>query len=105
MPVFNAGRYVAGAVEAILAQTHTDLKLLVVDDGSSDDSAAVVAAFDDPRIVIDRLPHAGLVAALNHGIERAGEWQLPFIARMDADDLCDRTRLAVQLRALRAAPA
>src|SRR5690349_15547172 len=36
MPAFNAERFLARAVDSVLAQTHEDLELVVVDDGSKD---------------------------------------------------------------------
>src|SRR5690242_13289038 len=45
MPVHNAGRYVAEAVESILGQTFTDFELLLIDDGSTDNSAAILARY------------------------------------------------------------
>ncbi len=44
-----------------------------------------------------RLPHGGLVTALNAGL---AECRTPFVARMDADDLMHRERLRLQLAAL-----
>ena len=36
LPVYNCERYVAEAIESILAQTFTDFEFLIVDDGSTD---------------------------------------------------------------------
>ncbi len=44
MPVLNAAPYLAEAIDSILAQTHRQLELIVVDDGSSDDSRDIAAA-------------------------------------------------------------
>ncbi len=96
MPVFNAEKYVAGAVQSVLAQTVTDFELLAVDDGSTDSSHATLSrlASGDRRIRVIRQANSGIVRALNHGIDAArGE----FVARMDADDLAFPERFAQQL--------
>src|SRR3954451_25115181 len=40
-PFLNAERFLAEAVDSVLAQTYTDWELLLVDDGSSDGSTEV----------------------------------------------------------------
>ena len=47
---YNQGRFVAKAIESVLAQTHAELELIVVDNGSSDDSRDVIRRFTDPRV-------------------------------------------------------
>lgn len=96
MPVYNAERWVARAAASILRQTHGDLTLLCLDDGSTDDSVAAlerVRATDD-RVEIVRGEHAGIAATLNRGLELA---TTDLVARMDADDTCDPSRLARQV--------
>jgi hypothetical protein len=104
MPVYNAERFVAEAIESVLAQTFTDFELLILDDGSSDRSRAILDAFArrDPRVRIVGRPHRGVAATLNHGLALASA---PFVARMDADDLCDPARFERQVAALKADPA
>jgi len=101
MPVYNGIRYLPEAVGAIKAQTTKDWKLLVVDDGSSDGSREYVENLNDPNIELLALPHVGLGAALNAGLERC---RSPFIARMDCDDTCHPTRLERQLQFLQTKP-
>lgn len=98
MAVHNEARYVGDAIRCILAQTFTDFEFIIVDDGSRDDSVRIVASFSDPRLRLVRQENAGLANALNRGIVAArGE----YIARQDADDLCEPDRLAVQIDALK----
>lgn len=92
MPVWNAERFLAEAVESILAQTFTDFELLAVDGGSTDRTLEILAGYSDSRIRILHAP-PGIVQALNFGIAHArGSW----IARQDADDLSLPQRLAMQ---------
>ena len=86
MPTFDQARFVARAIESLLAQTLRDWELVVVDDGSPDDTADVVKPYlADPRIRYERLPaNVGVGAALNHGLERA---RADLIAYLPSDDV------------------
>ena len=101
LPAFDAAATIAAALRSVVRQTLRDWECIVVDDGSTDATAAIVAAAArrDSRISLVSRPHAGIVAALESGRRVCrGE----FVARMDADDLMHRGRLAAQLAACRA---
>jgi len=101
MPAYNAGKYIAAAVQSALDQTFADFELLIVDDGSFDDTVSVTESFDDDRIRLIRQEQGGVSAALNKGLQHArGE----YICRFDADDLCFPQRLARQVEFLDANP-
>jgi glycosyltransferase involved in cell wall biosynthesis len=100
VPVYNGERFLAEALESILAQTHTRLEVIVVDDGSTDNTASVVATFGD-RVAYVFQENAGPATARNRGIqETRGE----FIAFLDADDLWLETKLEKQLARFRERP-
>jgi glycosyltransferase involved in cell wall biosynthesis len=103
LPVWNAEATLAACLASLRRQSETSWECVLVDDGSSDGSLAIARAHAacDARIELLSLPHQGLVAALNAGIARC---RAPLIARMDADDLMHRERLAAQAAALDAAP-
>jgi glycosyltransferase involved in cell wall biosynthesis len=103
MPVYDAGRFLAPAVESILAQTFSDFELIAIDDGSVDDSGQVLAAFaaSDTRIRVFGQENRGIVATLNRALELA---RAPLVARMDADDLSRPDRFAKQVAYLREHP-
>src|SRR5690242_20649552 len=42
LPVLNSARYLAGSIESVLAQTHANWELIIVDGGSTDGTLAVV---------------------------------------------------------------
>lgn len=84
MPAYNAGRYIAQAVDSVLAQTFLDWELIVIDDGSTDDTAQVLACYSDPRIQIFHQANSGEAAARNAALDRASGKYLAFL---DADDV------------------
>ena len=100
MPVHNRARYVAEAVNSVLAQTYPRFELIIVDDGSTDESPEIVRALAarDPRIRALFLPHYSQGRARNAGIALArGE----YIAHMDDDDVALPDRLTAQLNWMR----
>jgi glycosyltransferase involved in cell wall biosynthesis len=87
IPNYNHARYLGQAIESALAQTYSNVEVIVVDDGSTDDSSAVARAFGD-RIRYIYQCNAGLSAARNTGVQAA---QGEYIALLDADDLVEPT--------------
>ena len=81
---YNYGRYLAGALDSLLAQTFPDWEAVVVDDGSTDNTEEVIRPFlRDPRIRYDRAEHLGAAGARNRAI-RGSQGEL--VAILDADD-------------------
>lgn len=103
MPVYNGERYVAEAVESVLAQTLRDFEFLIFDDGSTDRSLQILRSYsdEDDRIHLFSMQHRGYAAWLNEGI-RVARGQ--FIARMDADDVSLETRFAEQFNYMKEHP-
>ncbi|MEO8562553.1 MAG: glycosyltransferase [bacterium] len=97
MPVFNGERFIAEAVQSVLASRFTDLELLLLlDAGSTDGSAAAAArlAATDARVRLIEHPHAAPSIARNIGLREArGE----FVANLDCDDAMFPERLGRQV--------
>ena len=90
----NEERDLARAVKSVLAQTHSDFELIIVDDASTDHTWEVMQSFDDPRIVRhQRLCANGAGAARNTAITLAKSQWLAFL---DADDSWHPEKLARQ---------
>lgn len=98
MPLFNAASYVEKAVDSIFSQSYSNYQLLIVDDGSFDGSSEIVSRYVGEKITILSQSNSGPSIAMNRAIQYAHEKQIPFIARMDADDLSMPTRLEIQHR-------
>jgi glycosyltransferase involved in cell wall biosynthesis len=104
MPAFNAAAYLRAAMDSILAQTHRDFELVVVDDASTDATWSILGEYAsaDARVRLLRNEcNAKIARTLNRGIEAA---RGRYIVRMDADDWSYPDRLAKQLRFMDAHP-
>lgn len=98
MPAYNSELYIAQAIDSILDQTHSNLELLIFDDGSSDGTRKVIESYSDPRVIkVLSDQNYGVVRARNELIDRANG---KYIALMDADDVAEPTRLQKQLQVL-----
>lgn len=103
MPVYNAERYLAEAIESVLSQSFGDFEFLILDDGSSDQSLSVIEkhAARDPRIRVVARENRGLTETLN---ELAGMARGRYLARFDSDDICLPGRFERQVAYLDAHP-
>lgn len=96
IPVYNGDRYIAQAIESVLAQTYTHYEIIIVDDGSSDRSRQVLQPYL-PQIRYIYQANQGVAAARNRGIQDA---QGEFIAFLDQDDYFLNDKLAAQVNHL-----
>ncbi len=103
MPVYNAERYVAEAIESILNQTFNNFEFIIIDDGSTDNSLKILKdyAHRDKRIRLVSRENKGLIKTLNEGVALA---ITPLIARMDADDISYSERFAKQIAFFKSHP-
>jgi glycosyltransferase involved in cell wall biosynthesis len=95
VPVYNGERFVAQAIEAILAQDYPALELIVVDDGSTDATREIVSGY--PRALCISQSNAGPSAARNAGIEASTGDLLTFC---DCDDMYRPDKVSSQVRHL-----
>lgn len=86
VPAYNASATIERTLRSVMAQTYSQLEIIVVDDGSNDRTAAIVerVSREDPRIILLRQPSGGVATARNRGIAHA---RGDFIAPVDADDI------------------
>ena len=96
LPVHNGASTVAEAIESLRRQTLCNLRIVAIDDGSTDGTPQILAALarEDSRVTVLTRRNGGIVDALNAGLQLCSS---EFVARQDADDISDRTRLEMQL--------
>ncbi len=88
---YNYSRFVKTALESALAQTHSLVEIIIVDDSSDAPHRAalrtIVKDIGDPRVNLVELPHnKGQINAVFEGLAVArGE----FVALLDPDDICE----------------
>lgn len=95
IPTYRRPQLVKRAVNSALAQTLSEIEVIVVIDGSHPETRAVLAEINDHRLkVIEKPINEGLCAARRTGIVAAiGEW----IAHLDDDDEWMPKKLELQL--------
>jgi glycosyltransferase involved in cell wall biosynthesis len=98
IPCYNAGPWVAQAVESACAQTWPNLEIIVVNDGSTDNSREILRGFESrPNVRVFDQANRGQTAALNVCLSHA---RGDFIQYLDADDLLAPDKIEIQMRRL-----
>lgn len=85
LPIYNVEKYLTHCLDSLLAQTYTNLEIILVNDGSKDNSLEICKSYakKDSRFVVIDQANQGVSIARNTGIEAAtGE----YIAFIDPDD-------------------
>jgi glycosyltransferase involved in cell wall biosynthesis len=101
IPTANGLPYLKAAVASVLAQSHADFTLYIVDDGSTDDTSTFTQGLSDGRVRYLRKENGGPSSARNFGIQHgSGE----YVAFLDADDKWYPHKLALQLSLMNSKP-
>ena len=98
VPVYNVEKFLKQCTESILAQTHKNLEIILVDDGATDKSGEMcdVIAHKDKRVRVIHKENGGLNSAREAGFAKSsGEW----IAFIDSDDVIDEQYIEALLEA------
>ncbi len=93
IPAHNGAAFIGTAIRSVLAQTCTDLEVLVADDGSSDETVAIVESFGAPVRLI-RVRHGNTQATRNAAIAASDS---EFVGLLDQDDTWWPQKLERQL--------
>ncbi len=100
IPVHNRPALLIRALTSVYQQSHTNIEIIVIDDGSIQ---PVQAMLKDrfPDVIVAQQPHSGVSAARNHGIRLASsQW----IAFLDSDDEWLANKLSMQMQHLTTHP-
>jgi len=100
MPAYNSERYIANAIQSVVAQTMPDWELLVVDDCSEDSTCQIVkgmADIDDRIRLISNEKNLGAAGSRNKALNVATG---KYVAFLDSDDLWHPEKLDKQIRCM-----
>lgn len=100
MSVYNGETFIRESVESILNQTFKDFEFIIVDDGSTDRTLDILndyAKLDDRIRILRNTENKKIVYSLNKGLRNA---KANVIARMDCDDISEKTRFQKQYKTL-----
>lgn len=99
VPVYNVENYLPQCIESLLVQTHSNVEIILVDDGSTDSSGSICDGYaaKDNRIRVIHQENGGLSAARNAGIKAATGSYIGFI---DSDDFADKDMFNALLEAV-----
>jgi teichuronic acid biosynthesis glycosyltransferase TuaG len=96
MPAYNAEKYIGESINSVIRQTYQNWELVIVDDGSTDNTKQIIDRYKthESRIKYIYQENGRQGKARNNGIRNStGD----FIAFLDADDLWDKNKLAIQI--------
>lgn len=98
IPVYNVEKYLRECVDSVLAQTYTNLEIMLIDDGSTDSSGEICDEYagKDGRIRVIHQKNGGVSTARNYGIEHSSGDYLIF---MDSDDIMHPQYVQMMLEA------
>lgn len=90
VPVYNSEKYLAKCIDSILSQSHSQLEVILVDDGSTDRSLDICKEYErtDKRISLVSQANMGVSGARNTGLKLAKGQYIGFV---DSDDYIDKT--------------
>ncbi|CAI9430269.1 hypothetical protein MSHRCOH1_08710 [Candidatus Ornithobacterium hominis] len=86
IPVYNVEEYLVECINSVLAQTYTNLEIILVNDGSTDSSGEICREYakKDNRIILIEKENGGLSDARNAGLDVCTGKYISFV---DSDDI------------------
>lgn len=100
IPSYNCEAYISDTIDCVLAQSYSNIELIIVDDGSTDNTQNIIHGYGDKLTLICK-ENAGVCAARNLGIQKAsGE----YICLLDHDDYWFTNKIAQQLELFKTHP-
>lgn len=98
IPMYNAEKSIRATVDSCLQQSYQPIEIILVDDGSLDSTLAIARSYENDQIRVYSQVNKGASAARNRAfVESHGA----YIQYLDADDLLDKRKIEIQMRALK----
>ena len=100
VPVYKVEKYIAECIDSILAQTYTNFRLILVDDGTPDNAGNICDEYakKDSRITVIHQENKGVTRARARGVEETNDCE--FITFVDSDDTIITTYLEILKNAI-----
>ncbi|WP_195851042.1 glycosyltransferase family 2 protein [Aerococcus tenax] len=102
IPIYNSQDYLEQALLSVKNQTHTDIEVLMVDDGSTDNSSKICQKFanEDARFLYIKQKNMGVSAARNRALSMVSG---KYIFFLDSDDYLSQDLILKLVKAINAA--
>lgn len=99
IPVYNGAKYIEETIRSVLAQTISNIEVLVINDASKDESAAIIEKIqiEDSRVKLINKQNSGVAATRNKGLEIA---KGKYIAFLDQDDVWEPGNLEEKIKVM-----
>lgn len=100
IPTYNSSQYIEKTVKSVLAQTYSNLEIILIDDCSSDNTQETIkkiASLDNRVRFVFQGKNSGAAIARNTGIAKA---KGRYIAFLDSDDIWEPNKIQIQMNAL-----
>jgi glycosyltransferase involved in cell wall biosynthesis len=94
VPIYNSEKYIADTVQSCVDQVHTNIEIILVNDGSTDKTEEIILSFKDDRIRYFKTENKGGCEARNYGISQAKGQLFQFL---DHDDVLGGDKISSQI--------
>lgn len=101
IPAYNASGFILETVKSILDQSHTEIELIIVNDGSTDNTLELLNSISDSRVKIHDRANHGVSPSRNFGLKKANGTYVIFF---DSDDLMPPDFIKARLKFLQENP-
>ena len=86
IPCYKAEKYIARAIDSVLAQPYVDVEVIVVEDGVFDNTKSIVSRYSDKVKFLSFEQNRGAPVARNAGLKEVSSEYVMFL---DADDFLE----------------
>ncbi len=96
MGIYNCEKYIDDSIKSLLKQSFKNWRLIMCDDGSTDSTYSIAQSYVRKYkniILLKNQKNMGLNYTLNKCLSEVSS---KYVARMDADDICDKNRLLLE---------